>query len=62
MPIASGFTSWTQSVGTWQTLTATLYGSAQYARPNDAASAQLRQAITPAAGWENSVGANTGTP
>ena len=49
---ASGFTSWTQSVGTWQTLTATLYGSAQYARPNDAASAQLRQAITPAAGWE----------
>lgn len=49
---ASGVTSWTESVGTWQVLTATLYGSAQYVRPNDGASAQLRQVITPAAGFE----------
>lgn len=48
----SGLTDWDESVGTWQVLTATLYGSAQYVRPNDGASAQLRQVITPAAGWE----------
>jgi len=48
----AALTAWTQSAGTWQILSATLYGSAQYTRPNDGASAQLRQSITPAAGWE----------
>ena len=48
----AALTAWTQSAGTWQILSATLYGSAQYTRPNDHASAQLRQSITPAAGWE----------
>ena len=48
----AALTAWTASVGTWSIHTTTLYGSAQYTRPDDGASAQLRQAITPAAGWE----------
>lgn len=48
----AALTAWSQTVGTWSIKTATLYGSAQYVRPDDGASAQLRQAITPAAGWE----------
>ena len=51
-PEFGALTAWSQTVGTWSIKTATLYGSAQYVRPDDGASAQLRQAITPAAGWE----------
>ena len=47
----SGLTSWTQSVGTWQVLTATLYGSPAYVRPNDGASATLYQDVTPPTGY-----------
>ena len=33
--------SWTATVGSWQALTASPYGSPTYLRPNDGASAQL---------------------
>lgn len=47
-------TGWTESVGTWQQLTSPIYGSANFARPNNGASAQLYQDVTPTAGWESS--------
>lgn len=47
-------TGWTESVGTWQQLTSPTYGSANFARPNNGASAQLYQDVTPTAGWESS--------
>ena len=47
----SGLTGWTEASGTWQVLTATLYGSAHYVRPNDGASATLRQDVTPPTGY-----------
>lgn len=47
--------SWTETVGTWQGLTATKYGSPTYVRPNDAASAQLQQDITITTGYEGGV-------
>ena len=44
--------SWTETVGTWQGLSATKYGSPTYVRPNDGASAQLRQAVSITTGYE----------
>ena len=38
--------SWTATVGSWQALTASPYGSPTYLRPNDGASAQLEQIVT----------------
>lgn len=53
---APTFANWTATVGTWQRLTAAqLYGSPTYARPNDGASAQLRQDVALATGYEGGV-------
>lgn len=51
----AGVTDWTESIGTWQALTATPYGSATYARPNDGAAAQLRQDPAITTGYEGGV-------
>lgn len=48
----SGFTGWTQSSGTWQQMTGPLYGSANWARPNNGSAATLYQDVTPPAGYE----------
>lgn len=50
-----GLTSWTQTVGTWQTPAATPYERTYYAQPDSAASAQLRQAVSIPTGYEHGV-------
>lgn len=46
---------WTTTVGAWQVLGTTPYSSTNYARPQDGASAQLRQAVTLPTGHETAV-------
>lgn len=44
-------TDWTETVGTWQQVSVGGYVG-DFLQPDDVASAQLRQSVTPAAGWE----------
>ena len=48
-------TGWTATAGTWQVLTATPCEQATYIRPNDGASAQLRQTVALPTGYTDSV-------
>lgn len=52
---ASIATGWTESLGTWQALTATKFDGSNYVRPNDGAAAQLRQDVAIPTGFEGSV-------